>query len=283
MQKNIFAELQAAYPYLSRVETKLAGMILEQPREFIACSMAELSRISGVSQGSINNFSKKFSSGGFPALKLRIAGSLSTLHEKPFTVTDKSLDIKAAMEMKIQESTAAFRNTLEINDEAALKQAVELILAAKKIEIYGVFNSGIVANALCYQLIQLGIPAAFFSDTLLCSVSASMLDSNSLVFAISSSGRTKDIIDAVELAQKNGTPVIGLTADKFSPLAKMADCTLLAATSGMAISDNAVEVRQSTLLVLDTLCAYLQSVIDSSGDKHYYRLQKILNSHSIQD
>lgn len=245
--------------------------------------MEEASRLTEVSQGSIYNFSKKFSDGGFPQLKLRIACNISSQQEIPFTVTDSSLGVKAAMELKIREITSAFKNTMSINSEEALKDAADQILKAKKVEIYGVFTSGIVANAFCYQLIQLGIPAVWVSDTLLCSVSASMLDSSSLVFAISSSGRTKDVIDAVQIAKKNGTPIVCLTSDKFSPLARLSDCTLLADSSGMSISDRSAEIRLSSLLVLDSLRAYLQSAIDASGDKHYYRLQEILSSHSIED
>lgn len=283
MTKNIFTEIKAEYDYLSRVEKNIADIILESPKEFINYSMAELSQISGVSQGSINNFSKKFSSGGFSALKLKTAACLSAHNGKPFTVVDKSDSIMSALELKIEENISAFRTTFEINDEKTFKSVVDNILRAKKIDIYGIFTSGIVAREFCYQLIQLGIPANFVEDTLMCAVSAAMLDKDSVVVAISSSGRTKEIIDAVEIAKKNGVPIVSVTADKFSPLAKISDDVLLSASSGASISGSAAEIRNSQLLVLDTVCTALRSVIDESGKKHYYKLYDIINSHSIKD
>jgi DNA-binding MurR/RpiR family transcriptional regulator len=283
MVKNIFTQLKTEYEYLTQVEKRLADLILADPRKFILCSMAELSQISGVSQGSIHNFSRKFSSSGFSALKLRVAGCIAEYDEQPFAVVDKDCGIKAAMELKMQETVAAFRNALEMNDELALERTAERIMAASKVELYGVFQSAIVAKDFCYGLIQLGIPAAFVEDSLMCSVSASMLDKNSLVIAVSSTGQTKEVIDAVTIAQNNGVPVICLTSNKSSLLARIADEVLLAASSGISISDRSDEIRMTQLLLVDTLCSYMRSIIDTKGEKHYYKLRDILSSHSIKD
>lgn len=283
MSKNIFAELKTEYGFLTKVEKSIADLILSDPQRFITYSMAELSGISGVSQGSINNFSKKFSTSGFSSLKLKIAGCLSEYNEKPFAVIDKSHGIKAAMELKIEENIAAFHNALELNDEANLKSAAEKIMSASKIEIYGVFQSAIVAKDFCYGLIQLGIPATFVDDTLMCAVSASMLDKKDLVIAISSTGQTKEVIDAVQIAKKNDVPIIVITSNRSSILAGISDDVLLAASSGMSISDRTDEIRMTQLLVLDTLCSYIRSKIDAEGKEHFYKLKDIINSHSIKD
>ena len=46
----------------------------------------------------------------------------------------------------------------------------------------------------------------------MCAVSASMLDENSLVIAISDSGATREILDAVTIARKNRVAAICLTS-----------------------------------------------------------------------
>jgi len=117
----------------------------------------------------------------------------------------------------------------------------------------------------------------------MCAVSASMLNENSLVIAISSTGSTKEIIDAVELAKNNNVPIVGITCNKFSPLAELSDYVLLTASSGITISDRGNEIRLSQLFITDALCSYIRSVIDKSGQNIYYKLQKIISSHSIVD
>ena len=283
MQNNIFAELKSQYDFLTKTEKRIADILLNSPQYFINYSITRLSEFSGASQGSINNFAKKFCGGGFAALKLRVAACLSSFNEKPFATADNAQGIKGALELKVNDCITAFKNTLAVNEEQTLKAAVDMILSAKRIEMYGTFSSGIVANDFCHQLIQLGIPTAYVADSLMASVSASMLDKDCLVIAVSSSGRTKEIIDSVRIAKDNGVNVICMTADKNSPLAKMSETVLVAAASDISISERMSEIRMSQLFIIDALCSYIRSIIYENGKDKYYKLLDIINSHSIND
>jgi DNA-binding MurR/RpiR family transcriptional regulator len=112
-------------------------------------------------------------------------------------------------------------------------------------------------------------------------VSASLLNENCLLIALSSSGETKEIIDAVNLARENGAKSLCITSNKFSPLASICDSHLLSAGSGWSISERYNEVRMSQMLLCDTICSYIRSIIDESGSLHYYKMQKILSSSLI--
>ena len=284
VSKNIIVELRSAYPFLSPVEKRIADLILRDPREFVVMSTSALAEKAEVSQGSINNFSKKFSDRGFSALKLLVAGCLQDVEQdKKFSLADPAQTVKSAMARKIDSTMTAFYNTLQINEEHAFQRAVDLILHAKKLQVYGVYYSGIAANDFCYHLLQLGIPASFVSDMLMCAVSALMMDEQGVMVAVSSSGRTKEIIDAAEIAKEKGAKVIGVTSDKFSPLASVADIVLLTSSGKKSVTDSADETRMAQLLVLDTLCAYLRAKTDGGDTSAYYRLKQIVNSHSIVD
>ncbi len=288
IQQNVMAELRATYSFLTRVERVIAGWILDRPREFTGCSMEELAEKIGVSQGSIHNFSKKFAGGGFSSLKLAVAACLSEIEEKeeqgsePYTVIDKSRGVKAALEQRAKQHAAMVTNTLAVNDEPSLRRAVDLLLAARKIDIYGLYHSGIVAQDFSYQLIQLGIPATRVNDALMCGVSASMLSDQDVVVAISASGRTKEVLEAVDIAKSNRVPVIAVTGDRRSPLASRADAILLAAASGMAVSDRTQDMRMAQLLVLDALCAYIRTTVERGSRDNYDKLWSVINTYLIE-
>jgi len=281
--RNIFSVLRTNLEYYSDVEKKIAHCILLDPNQFITYSMAELSESIGVSQGSINNFSQKVSGGGFAALKLQIASQLPAfepVHFSTVTDDDEAMDV---LSKTIDQANLAFRNTFELNSAESMKKAADMILCAKRIEIYGIFLSGIVANSFYYQLLQLGLSAAFVSDVLLSPVSASMLDSSGLVIAVSSSGKTKDIIDAVKIAKSNDVPILTITSNKNSPLAKLSDAVLYTASSGAAISNSMYETQMSQTLIVDALCSYIRHRLDKDGNKQYFKLDDILNSHNVND
>ena len=156
-------------------------------------------------------------------------------------------------------------------------------MKAKKVEIYGVYRSAVVATDFYYQLLTLGIPAVFVSDVLTASVSASLLDADSLVVAVSASGKTKDVLDAVKIAKSKNVPVISLTNHKDSPLAQLSDEVLIASASGDTLMGLASEIRLSQLALTDALCAYLRTRIDEQSKRQYFELREIINSHSVND
>lgn len=282
METNIFAEVKSEYPFLNRVERVIADAVLGAPQKFINLSITKLAQKIKVSQGSINNFAKKFSGGGFSALKLKLAKELSS-HSTQIVQNGEINNIKSAMENRISQLCAAYNTTLEVNSEQSLKNAVNLLLKAKKIEIYGVFTSSIVAKTFSYQLIQLGLPATFESDSLMCAVSASMLDSESLVIAVSSSGKTKEVIDAVKVAKAHNASVITITCNKSSPLAKISDEILVATATAENISDRDHEIIATQLLIIDALCSYIENKTEQPNQKQSDELQNIRDSHSIND
>lgn len=282
MDRTLLIELQSNQQKLSPVEKKIAAAILQDPRAFMSCSMAELAEQVQVSQGSIINFANKFSGGGFPRLKLQIAAELPAYEQQSANPASDSDGIHAVLEGTIRNTVQAFQHTSELNDADILNKVAAKILAAKKIEIYGVYRSGVVAEDFYLQLMQLGIPAAYVGDPFACAVSASMLSEDSLVIAVSASGETFDVIKAVKAAKANNVPIVCITAHRDSPLAKLADDLLISAPSGTSIRRN-IEIRLSQLLLVDAICGYIRNTINEDCQNNYSLLQNILNLQNIKD
>ena len=87
-----------------------------------------------------------------------------------------------------------------------------------RIEFYGVGNSGIVAQDAQHKFFRLGITSIAHSDGHMQVMSASTLGPGDCVMVISNSGRTRDLMDACDIARKNGATTIVITASG-SPLA----------------------------------------------------------------
>lgn len=257
--------------FFSSAERKLVNIILDEPLKFTKLSLTEASRIANVSQGSIINFSKKYSGGGFPTLKLKIAECIGK--------SDDNFSNGGILCQTVDGVKKSYDLTSQVNSEKTIQIVAEKISNAKKVEIYGIFRSAAVAMDFNFQLIELGVPATFVNDVLTCAISASTLDENSLVIAISSSGRTKDVIDAVKNAKENGASVACITSNKNSPLAKLSDYTLIAPS----INSSETEVRSSQLVITDAICTYLRNNMDYRDREKYIKVKEIIRSHSIND
>lgn len=283
MRENIVSYLKTNINFLTNTEKKITRLIIDDPKKFITLSLSELSKEADVSQGSIINFSKKFANGGFPDLKLIIAANTGSEEPEKFDIADTRDSMTDILSKNIKSQETAYSLTKEANREVVLKRAAEKIMNAQKVEIYGVYRSASVATDFCYQLLETGIAASFVSDILTCSISAAMLDEKDVVIAVSSSGKTRDILEAVQNAKLKNVPVIAITSNINSPLAKMADDVLIASSSGNSLGGYSSEIRSSQLILADMICSYIRSNIKSNERKQYFELKKILDSHSVEE
>jgi DNA-binding MurR/RpiR family transcriptional regulator len=84
----------------------------------------------------------------------------------------------------------------------------------------------------------------------------------------------------VKIAKENSVPVICITSNQNSPLARLSDFSLIAGVSGSAEGDMANEIRNSQLALIDALTAYLKSAID---DGKYSKIKSIISSHNVEE
>jgi len=135
--------------------------------------------------------------------------------DKPGDLIVKVIDNAVAAMLKYRNNAAGH----------AFEQAIAALAEAgkqhKRIEFYGVGNSGIVAQDAQHKFFRLGVTAIACSDGHVQVMSATMLGPGDCAVVISNSGRSRDLIDAADIARRKGATVIVITASG-SPLAQMA-------------------------------------------------------------
>jgi RpiR family transcriptional regulator, carbohydrate utilization regulator len=122
----------------------------------------------------------------------------------------------------IDNTVAAFLKYRNDASAFAVEKAVEALAAThhtgRRIEFYGVGNSGIVAQDAQHKFFRLGVNTVAYSDGHMQVMSATLLGPGDCVVVISNSGRTRDLVDACDIARKNRATTIVMTATG-SPLA----------------------------------------------------------------
>ena len=222
---------------LDRVETMLDQMrpsertvgrfVLCHPNLVISLSFPEIAARTGVSQPTVARFCRAAGYSGYRDFKLRLAQSLA--NGVPFVhhdvgIHDAMADVAAKVFDRGIAALVTVRNHL---DPDALERATQLLATARRIEFYGLGNSGIVAMDAQHKFFRLGVPAVAYSDPHVHAMSASLLGKGDVVVAISATGRTRELIRSVEIARDAGAAVIAITASA-SPLANLATVALYA-------------------------------------------------------
>ena len=214
--------IKASLPCLAPAEQRVARLVLSDPRAFANLPISELAFRSHVSKPTVVRFCRSVGYDGLSDFKLKLAGSVS--EGVPFIHRSVDADDKVGdiMVKVIDNTVAAFLKYRNDASTVAIEKAVSALVHTysfkKRIEFYGAGNSGIVAQDAQHKFFRLGITSIAYSDGHMQVMSASTLGPGDCAVIISNSGRTRDLMDATEIAKKNGATTIVITASG-SPLA----------------------------------------------------------------
>lgn len=214
--------IRASLPSLAPAEQRVGKLVLQDPRAFANLPVTQLADRAHVSKPTVVRFCRSVGYDGLSDFKLKLAGSVSEgvpfIH-RSVDADDKTTDVMVKV---IDNTVAAFLKYRNDASATALDQAVQALAqthsTGKRIEFYGVGNSGIVAQDAQHKFFRLGMNTIAYSDGHMQVMSASMLGQGDCVVVISNSGRTRDLMDACDIARKRGATTIVITASG-SPLA----------------------------------------------------------------
>jgi len=259
----LLTRIAATLPQLRKSERSVAERVLAQPNEVLHLSIAEMARRVGASQPTVARFAAALGYSGYKEFKLRLAQSLAS--GVPFVHQDvKPRDTPELIAAKVFDRTVGalidVRNHL---DAAALKRAIRILAVARHIECYGVGNSGIVALDAQHKLFRFGVPTVAYADGHTMAMAATVLKRSDAVLAISASGRTTDVLGAVQVARERGARVIALTAGG-SPLARLASVALYADVREDPDIYAPMTSRIAHLAIIDVLCVGLALALGPS-------------------
>jgi RpiR family carbohydrate utilization transcriptional regulator len=244
--------IRAQLPVLSSAERKVAELALAQPYTVMQAAVADIAANAGVSQPTVIRFCRSLGCSGLPDFKLKLAGSLVT--GVPYVHSSvRPEDPTSEVAAKVFDNTvsALIKCRNEVNP-AAVEVAVEMLANARRIEFYGLGNSGIIAADAQHKFFRFGIPTVAYADTHIQIMAASVLTSGDVMVAISNSGRTVELLSAVEVALHAGARVVAITASG-SPLAKLASVTLAADTREDSETYSPMISRIVHLVLIDVL------------------------------
>ena len=214
--------IKASLPSLAPAEQRVGKLVLADPRAFANLPITELADRAHVSKPTVVRFCRSVGYDGLSDFKLKLAGSVSEgvpFVHRSVDVDDKTSDVMVKV---IDNTVAAFLKYRNDASSFAIQKATDALVAAseggKRIEFFGVGNSGIVAQDAQHKFFRLGVNTVAYSDGHMQVMSASMMRPGDCVVVISNSGRTRDLMDACDIARKNGATTIVITASG-SPLA----------------------------------------------------------------
>ncbi|MBL0943195.1 MAG: SIS domain-containing protein [Hydrogenophaga sp.] len=265
--------IKASLPSLAPAEQRVGRLVLQDPRSFASLPVSELAERAHVSKPTVVRFCRSMGYDGLSDFKLKLAGTVSEgvpfIH-RSVDADDKTGDVLVKV---VDNTVAAFLKYRNDASSHAIERAVDALMASWKargrIEFYGAGNSGIVAHDAQHKFFRLGINAVAYSDGHMQVMGASLLSAGDCLVIVSNSGRTRDLMDAADIARKHGATVITITTSG-SPMAQVGHIHLAADHPEGYDRYSPMTSRLLHLMVIDILATCLALRIGST------RLQPLL-------
>ncbi|MBO0811105.1 MAG: MurR/RpiR family transcriptional regulator [Microlunatus sp.] len=258
---SVLISVRRAVPNLRPAEQRVAQAVLADPAGISESSITSVAKLCNTSETTVLRFCRAIGLAGYPELRIALARaaqweetdqSSGTPQTGPISATDSLSDVVG----KISYADArAITDTARALDLTTLEKVVGAIAGARRLDIYGVGASGLVAADLQLKLHRIGLNCHTWSDIHLALTSAAVLGPEDVALGVSHTGNTVDTVDALRVARKRGATTIALTNYDKSPISEVSDLVLVTAAHESSFRSGAMSSRIAQLALVDCIFA----------------------------
>lgn len=254
---KVILKIKEMFNDFTATEEKIANFILNNKEKVTQLSVKELAQAADSSPASVVRFCKKINYEGYQDLKISLIKDLqeSENREKIKVYDDIAVDdkIEEIMEKIAHDNNNVIKNTINLLSVSEIEKAVKELENADNIYIFGIGASGLVAKDLQYKLMRIKKTVIYYEDTHAQLASAANIESSDLAIAISYSGKTVEVYEALKTAKNRGAKTISISKYGKNPLNEMADIKLQVAGSEKNLRLGAITSRIAQLTAVDIL------------------------------
>ena len=273
---KLLPTLRSAYPGLTRAEKAIALYISEHADDIMEQTISTIATATSSAEITVSRFCKKLGFQGLQGLKISLAAEVYSLRENRYqsiSPEDSSRDIACKMFQNIMDG---LHDTLKILDFQAVENAARALMNARHIAVYGFGNSATVCRDIETRFLRFGMVVQAYADAHMQVTSASLLDKRDVALAISHSGASRDLLDTVRTARHNGAKILAITSYAQSPLARLADITLIGMGREIHYQSEAVASRLIHMAIADLLYMAIAMQMPEAYQKNIRRMREAI-------
>ncbi len=250
-----FLKLKESINTLSNSEQRVAKYILENPDRISSVTISELADICSTSKSAVVRMCKSLGYKGYKEFSMMLISDLANGNQEQFQYTDILLcdNLEDIARSVCMNNIKSIENSLSIIDLKEYQKAIDAMLAADRIDFYGVGHSGLVALDAQNKFLRINKTSVVCTDPNVQILAASGLKKGDVAVMISYSGEAKDIIDNIDIVKDTGATVISLTRYGRNTISDKADIKLFISSLETLIRSGATGSRIAQLTAIDIL------------------------------
>ena len=256
---SVTLKIQQIFGELNETEQRIANYIMSNESGFVHDSISALSKKTATSQAAIVRFCKRIGFAGLKDVKRSVIIEMTNPTDKSLADDEHYSDIKTndsianVVEKIMANHIKSLDDTRKIMEYDVLDGAVTALQNAEQVCFYGTGASGLVAADAQQKFMRVGKRVNHYTESHLMISSAATLKPGDVAVLISNSGRTRELIEVLEVAKAVGATTISITKYGSNPLSDHTDYPMYIATTEITMRSGATSSRIAQLSLIDIL------------------------------
>lgn len=271
--RNILATAKFLLPSLTPAEKKVAEFLIAYPKEVTGMSLQKMAKRCECGEATVIRFCHTVGVSGYAELKKNLSRQLlSPLTKEETDIFGSAQGMSQIVESVFKLNILNLRKTLEVAAMEEYEHACEVLSYAKKVCFFAMGDAMFPCNYACLRFRRLGYECYADSDADVQLVNAYNMKEGDVAIAISHSGRSKQVLEAVRIAKERGAVTICITKAGKSELTKYSDIVLYNVTTDTSIDKEIIARRVAEQAMLDAI--YI-GVLQKLETNSFVRLQEV--------
>lgn len=254
-----------------RAFSKIADYILTNIEKTNSFKIDLIAEHSDTSYATVCRFLKELGTSGIKQFKKIIIQEMSVQNKfelklKNYSTNGMPFDFDGISNKICDFSASVVSNCCDILKEETVNRILTCFNKADFIYFIGLGTSAVTALYAYTKMFRIKPNCSFETDMILSKMKASVMKKNDIIFAISSSGATKSIVETAKIAKQNGVKIIALSDFLQSPLSMLADisiCTTIRNSNKYIDVDFPLIQGQITIIDILYACLYNRNELKS--------------------
>ncbi|MBO5035030.1 MAG: MurR/RpiR family transcriptional regulator [Oscillospiraceae bacterium] len=283
MTKDILAEIKALMPTFSKGQRRIANYIINSYDKAAFMTANKLGLKVEVSESTVVRFATELGYEGYPAmqraLQEMVRNRLTALQR--IEVSNNRMADQDIPTMVMHADAENIRLTLDGLNREAFEQTVEAIVTARKVYIVGVRSASALSDFLGFYLnmamenvvvVHVNSFSELFEQII-------HIGEGDVLVGISFPRYSKRTVKGMRYAKDQGATTIAITDSEASPLAELADHTLMARSDMISFVDSLV----APLSLVNALIMAVSRRKDGELVDTFNKLEKIWDEYEVYE
>jgi len=247
MTINLLAELHSMECDFPPVLRRVGEYVRANADRVVYQTITELGEETRCSLASIQRFYRQLGFESYADFKLRLATELAAKKSR------NSTEPRTQLDALVDEGIEALAQTKELVAQDRIKPVTRRLLKSRRIAVFGVAASKIVAEFFHFKMLRLGKPAETMADPHMATITLASMSTKDVFVFFSSTGSSPEAVRLAKMAKERGIWTLGIVNRSKSPITDYLDEQLVVAAPESPLTGGSFSAKACQMLVVEAL------------------------------